>query len=94
MKRILLSVIAICFFFSTQALAEKLIAEVGPYKLFDTELQKLMEDDPQIKQILQAKPELKTQVLQSLIERWMNISLFALAAKRLSSPMIPRLRKN
>ncbi|BAU23457.1 hypothetical protein THC_1078 [Caldimicrobium thiodismutans] len=93
MKRILLSVIAICFFFSTQALAEKLIAEVGPYKLFDTELQKIMEDDPQIKQILQAKPELKTQVLQSLIERWMNISLFALAGKEAKLTDDPEVKK-
>ncbi len=81
MYRILWCVLAICFLLSNQALAEKVIAEVGPYKLYDTELQGLMENDPQIKQILQAKPELKTQVLKSLIERWVNVSLFALAGK-------------
>lgn len=81
MFRILWGVLAICFLLSNQAMAEKVIAEVGPYKLYDTELQGLMENDPQIKQILQAKPELKTQVLKSLIERWVNVSLFALAGK-------------
>jgi peptidyl-prolyl cis-trans isomerase C len=81
MFRILWGVLAICFLLSNQAMAEKVIAEVGPYKLYDTELQGLMEKDPQIKQILQAKPELKTQVLKSLIERWVNVSLFALAGK-------------
>lgn len=61
--------------------AEKVVAEVGIYKLYEGELEELMKSDPQVSEILKVKPELKPQIQKSLIERWINITMFYLAAK-------------
>ncbi|MFN3406549.1 MAG: peptidylprolyl isomerase [Caldimicrobium sp.] len=63
------------------ALAGKVLAEVGPYKLFEEDLEDIMKSDPKVREILKVKPELKSQIQKTLIERWINISLLALAAK-------------
>lgn len=82
MKKLILMVFLMgLFLYPLQGFCERVIAEVGPYKLTEKELQRMMNDDPQVREILKANPQLKSQVEKALIERWINISLFALSAK-------------
>lgn len=85
MKKLLFSLVLGAFFVFTfcvnNLLAEKLIAQVGEYKLYDTDLEELIKGDLQIRELLKTKPELKTQIEKSLIERWLNITMLSLAAK-------------
>ncbi|MFN3505557.1 MAG: peptidylprolyl isomerase [Caldimicrobium sp.] len=74
-------------------LAEKVLAEVGPYKLFEEDLEAIMKGDPQVREILKVKPELKNQIQKTLIERWINISLLALAAKEEKLNENPTIKK-
>jgi len=82
MKRLILMVFFMgLFLYPLQGFSERVIAEVGPYKLTEKELQRMMNDDPQVREILKANPQLKSQVERALIERWVNISLLALNAE-------------
>ena len=80
MKKFVLSLVFL-FFVSGLAAAkegEEILAEVGPYKLTRAEFEaKLETAPPQIKMILAHQPQLK----KALVERWVEISLFSLAAK-------------
>ncbi|MCS7149767.1 MAG: peptidylprolyl isomerase [Caldimicrobium sp.] len=78
---ILLLVTMIIFGYSRHALTERVLAEVGPYKLFESDVMEIMKNDPQIKEILKLRPELKDQVEKTIVERWINISLLAIGAK-------------
>lgn len=78
---------------TSKSYAEKVVAEVGPYKLSAQELEEIMKNDPQIKEILKAKPELKPQVERGIIERWLNISLLALGAKEETLKDDPKVRQ-
>jgi len=82
MKKLILMVFLMgLFLYPLQGFSERVIAEIGPYKLTEKELQKMMNDDPQVREILKANPQLKSQVERALIERWINISLLALSAQ-------------
>ncbi|MFN4131617.1 MAG: peptidylprolyl isomerase [Caldimicrobium sp.] len=79
-------VLSCCFFiligFKVKGVyAEKVVAEVGTYKLYEKDLEDLMKSEPQVIEILKVKPELKPQIQKSLIERWVNITMLYLAAK-------------
>ncbi|MFN4197080.1 MAG: peptidylprolyl isomerase [Caldimicrobium sp.] len=75
------------------ALADKVLAEVGPYKLFEEDLEDIMKSDPKVKEILKVKPELKSQIQKALMERWINISLLSLAAKEEKLDTNPSIKK-
>ncbi|MGB9761289.1 MAG: peptidylprolyl isomerase [Caldimicrobium thiodismutans] len=82
MKKVLCLFLGLFFvFFSGRAFAEKIMAEVGPYKLTESDLEKLIKEDPRVEEILKANPSLKAQIERGLIERWVNITLLYLAAK-------------
>ena len=82
MKKVLCLFLGLFFvFFSSRVMAEKILAEVGPYKLTESDLEKLIKEDPRIEEILKANSSLKAQIERGLIERWVNITLLYLAAK-------------
>ena len=73
--------LALILLFSGRALSERIFAEVGPYKLTESELERLIKEDPRVEEILKAQPTLKPQIEKALVERWVNITLLYLAAK-------------
>jgi len=76
-------IFAIFVFFSLNALAEdKILAEVGHYKLYEKDVEKMIEKDMQIQQLLKSKPELKDEIVFAIVNRWVNLSLLALAGKK------------
>lgn len=77
----------------SRSLADRVIAEVGPYKLFESELQEQIKSDPQLVEILKANPNFKEQIENSLIERWINISLLALGARAEGLETQPQVKK-
>ena len=82
MKKVLCLFLGLFFvFFSSRVMAEKILAEVGPYKLTESDFERLLKEDPRIEEILKANPSLKAQIERGLIERWVNITLLYLAAK-------------
>ncbi|MCS7199419.1 MAG: peptidylprolyl isomerase [Caldimicrobium sp.] len=83
----------VILFMVSRSLADRVIAEVGPYKLFESELQEQIKSDPQLVEILKANPNFKEQVEKSLIERWINISLLALGAKAEGLEALPQVKK-
>ncbi len=60
----------------------KILAEVGPYKLYEKDVNRMMEKDTQIQQILKAKPEYKDEIVAAIVNRWVNLTLLSLAGKR------------
>ena len=78
---LILGFIFLCSFVVEDLLAEKILAEVGPYKLHKEDLEDLMKGDPQVRELLKVKPELKPQIQKNLLERWLNITLLSLAAR-------------
>lgn len=81
--RILVILVIFCVFpFKLLAGNGKLIAEVGSYKLYEEDLNLLLEEEPQLQQILKVKPELKREVYNSLINRWINIHLLYLQSEK------------
>jgi len=82
MKRLLgVVMLFLLLSFTGKALAEKILAEVGPYRLTESELARIIEEDPRLKEILKANPQLKPQIEKGVLERWVNIAILALAAK-------------
>ncbi len=59
-----------------------IIAEVGPYKLYKSDLDEIVRNRTEITQILGTHPELLEYVYKTLIEEWINISMLALEAKK------------
>ncbi len=96
MKKLKLIVLfLVTLFFPLSLLGEEnnLVAEVGTYKLFQEELNFLLEEEPQLRQILKTKPELKDEVYKSLIERWVNITLLSLQAQKEGLDKEPQIQK-
>ncbi len=60
---------------------QNILAKVGPYKLYMSDLEDLIKQNPQVSKALKQKPELKQKLIKALVERWLQISLLALAAK-------------
>ncbi len=71
-----------CFYLKAYPEEGKLLAEVGPYKLYEEDVNKMMKGDPQIQQILNSKPELKDEIVSAIVNRWINLSLLSLAGKK------------
>lgn len=85
MKNLKLILIFLAMFvFPLKLLAEEghLIAEVAGHKLYKEDLNLLVEEEPQLKQILKTKPELKNEIYQNLINRWINLTLLYLQAEK------------
>ncbi|MCD6490174.1 MAG: peptidylprolyl isomerase [Thermodesulfobacterium sp.] len=77
------AIFAIFMFFSLNALAkDRILAEVGNYKLYEKDVEKMIEEDVQIQQLLKSKPELKDEIVFAIVNRWVNLSLLALAGKK------------
>lgn len=85
--------ILIVFVLSERALSEKIIAEVGPYKLTESELEKLKREDPRIEALLKAQPSLKSQIERGLVERWINVTLLYMAARDSKLTEDPEVKK-
>ncbi|MEZ0343593.1 MAG: peptidylprolyl isomerase [Caldimicrobium sp.] len=81
------------FLLSGRAFSERILAEVGPYKLTESELERLIKEDPRIEAILKAQPSLKAQIEKGLVERWVNITLLYLAAKDTKLPEDPEVKR-
>lgn len=84
-KCILLLIIIFCLLtINSWGSASKkgIIAEVGPYKLYKSDLDKIVRNKTEIIQILGTHPELFEYVYKTLIEEWINISMLALEAKK------------
>jgi len=81
---IIFAIFALVFCFYLKAYSEegKLLAEVGPYKLYEEAVNKMMKGDAQIQQILRSKPELKDEIVAAIVNRWVNLSLLSLAGKK------------
>ncbi|HEA83860.1 MAG TPA: hypothetical protein ENI03_01070 [Thermodesulfobacterium geofontis] len=87
-------IFAIFVFFSLNALAEdKILAEVGHYKLYEKDVEKMIEKDMQIQQLLKSKPELKDEIVFAIVNRWVNLSLLALAGKKEGIDKNPEIKK-
>lgn len=95
MKKFLFSFFSLIVVLCTpwQALADRLIAEVGPYKLYEKDLEEILRGDPQLSEILKQMPQLRPQVERSVIDRWLSISLLALGAREAGIPQSPGFRK-
>ncbi|MCX8042098.1 MAG: peptidylprolyl isomerase [Thermodesulfobacteriaceae bacterium] len=80
----LVIILLVMFVFPLKIVAEErnLVAEVGGHKLYKEELNLLVEEEPQLKQILKTKPELKNEIYHSLINRWINLTLLYLQAEK------------
>jgi len=71
-----------CLYLKAYSEEGKLLAEVGPYKLYEEDVNKMMKEDTQIQQILKSKPELKDEIVSAIVNRWVNLSLLSLAGKK------------
>lgn len=84
--KVLLLFLVLSIFFPRIVLADRVVAEVGPYKLYEKDLEEILANDPQIREILKQMPQLRSQVERSVIDRWLSISLLALGAKEAGIP--------
>ncbi|PMP67466.1 MAG: hypothetical protein C0190_03235 [Thermodesulfobacterium geofontis] len=88
------AIFALIFCFYLNAWSEnKLLAEVGPYKLYEEDVNKMIEKDAQIQQILKSKPELRNDVITAIVNRWVNLTLLSLAGKREGIEKDPEIKK-
>ncbi len=71
----------------------KIVAEVGPYKLYEKDLNELIERDSQIQQLLNSNPEFRDEIIKTLINRWIQISMLALEAKNKGLENDPEIKK-
>lgn len=72
---------------------EKILAEVGPYKLYEKDINEMIKKDSQIQQLLNSKPELKEEIIKTLVNRWVHISILALASKKEGLEDNPEVKK-
>lgn len=82
-----------CFCSNVWSTQKKVLAEVGPYKLYKEDVEDLIEKDTQIQKILESKPELRDEIVRALVNRWVNLSLLALAGKKEGLDKDPEVKK-
>lgn len=82
-----------CFCSNVWSTQKKVLAEVGSYKLYEEDVENLIEKDTQIQNILRSKPELKDEIVRALVNRWVNLSLLALAGKKEGLDKDPEVKK-
>ena len=82
-----------CFYSNVWSTQKKVLAEVGPYKLYEEDVEDLIEKDTQIQKILESKPELRDEIVRALVNRWVNLSLLALAGKKEGLDKDPEVKK-
>lgn len=82
-----------CFCSNVWSTQKKVLAEVGPYKLYEEDVEDLIEKDIQIQKILESKPELRDEIVRALVNRWVNLSLLALAGKKEGLDKDPEVKK-
>ena len=82
-----------CFYSNVWSTQKKVLAEVGPYKLYKEDVEDLIKKDTQIQKILESKPELRDEIVKILVNRWVNLSLLALAGKREGLDKDPEVKK-
>ncbi len=70
-----------------------ILAKVGNYTLSANDVQVVMETDPQIKELIRQKPELRGQIERLVVERWLNITLLYLFAKEKGLDKDPFIQK-
>jgi len=63
------------------AVDEGILAKVGNYTLSKEDVKVVMETDPQIKELITQKPELRGQIEKLVVDRWVNITLLYVYAK-------------
>ncbi|QER42788.1 hypothetical protein F1847_08525 [Thermodesulfobacterium sp. TA1] len=83
-KCLLLCVLVLMFVWGRQigyGAEAKVLAEVGPYKLYEEEVEKVLNQDPQVQELIKSSPGAKEQIKKTLVERWITLSLLGLAAK-------------
>lgn len=72
----------------------KVLAEVGPYKLYEQEVEKILNQDPQVQEILKSSPEAKEKIKKTLIDKWITLSLLGLAAKEEGIDKLPEVQRD
>lgn len=72
---------------------EGILAKVGNYTLSESDVRVVMETDPQIKELIKQKPELKEQIERLVVDRWLNITLLYLYAKEKELDKDPLVHK-
>ncbi len=88
------TLLAILFFWgSALGAGTSLVAKVGPYTLTKQDLQKMLENNPQVRDILKVRPDLKPKIENMLIKRWITFSLLALEAKHQGLNKDPQVKK-
>ncbi len=71
----------------------EVLAEILEQRLTSEDVQILLETDPQIKELIKQKPELKDQIKKLVIDRWLNITLLYLYGKEKGLDKEPAFRK-
>jgi len=72
---------------------EGILAKVGNSTLSASDVRVVMETDPQIKELIRQKPELKGQIERLVVDRWLNITLLYLYAKEKEFDKDPLIQK-
>jgi peptidyl-prolyl cis-trans isomerase C len=72
---------------------EGILAKVGNSSLSASDVRVVMETDPQIKELIKQKPELKGQIERLVVDRWLNITLLYLNAKEKGLDKDPLIQK-
>ncbi len=97
MKNLILTFVILlfigCFCSNVWSTQKKVLAEVGSYKLYEEDVEDLIEKDTQIQKILESKPELRDEIVRALVNRWVNLSLLALAGKKEGIDKDPEVKK-
>ena len=70
-----------------------ILAKIGNYTLLASDVRVIMETDPQIKELIRQKPELKGQIERLVVDRWLNITLLYLYAKEKGFDKDPLIQK-
>lgn len=94
MKKVIFTFIIFLVFLSLNSWAEdKIVAQVGPYKLYEKDVEKMMKEDTQIQNLLSSNPELKEEIIFAIVNRWVNLSLLALGGKKDGVDKEPEVQK-
>ncbi len=97
MKNLILTFVILlfigCFCSNVWSTQKKVLAEVGSYKLYEEDVEDLIEKDTQIQKILESKPELRDEIVRALVNRWVNLSLLALAGKKEGLDKDPEVKR-
>ncbi len=89
------TILAILLFWgSALGAGTSLVAKVGPYVLTKQDVERMLESDPQTKEIIKARPDLKPQIENLLIKKWISLSLLAMGAKDEGLDKNPQVKKD